>query len=139
MRIALIADAYPPMRCSAAVQLRDLSAEFVRQGHQITMMVASPDLRQPWSIEEWRGVQVLRLRTPKTKDISYVRRAIGELLMPYSMWRNLQHSPLGQSPWDGVVWYSPSIFLGPLVRRLKQKVRCPSYLIIRDIFPDTAL
>ena len=47
MRIALIADAYPPLRSSAAVQLRDLSEEFARQGHQITMMVASPEQPQP--------------------------------------------------------------------------------------------
>lgn len=138
MKIALIADAYPPLRSSAAVQLRDLSAEFVRQGHQITVMVASPELNQPWLIEEWQGVQVLRLKTPKTKDIDYVRRTIGEFLMPYRMWRNLQRSPLAQTQWDGVVWYSPSIFFGPIVRRLKQKSGCPSYLIIRDIFPEWA-
>ena len=32
MRIALIADTFPPLRTSGAVQLRDLSREFVRQG-----------------------------------------------------------------------------------------------------------
>ena len=139
MRIALIADAYPPLRSSAAVQLRDLSEEFARQGHQITMMVASPDQPQPWLLEEWRGVQVLRLKTPRTKDIDYVRRTLGEFLMPHAMWRNLQQSPLAGQQWDGVVWYSPSIFLGPMVQRMKRASRCRSYLIIRDIFPEWAV
>lgn len=74
MRIALIADAYPPMRSSAAVQLRDLSQEMVRQGHWPTVMIPSADLEQPWSLEDMNGVQVLRLRALRTKDIDYVRR-----------------------------------------------------------------
>jgi glycosyltransferase involved in cell wall biosynthesis len=36
------------------------------------------------------------------------------------------------------VWYSPTIFWGPLVKWLKLKFNCKSYLILRDIFPDWA-
>jgi len=55
------------------------------------------------------------------------------------MWRNLQKSPLASARWDGIVWYSPSIFHGPLVRALKRRCNCKGYLIIRDIFPEWAL
>jgi len=48
-------------------------------------------------------------------------------------------SALAGTQWDAVVWYSPSIFFGPLVRFLKKGSRCPSYLIIRDIFPEWAV
>ena len=37
------------------------------------------------------------------------------------------------------MWYSPSIFFGPVVSYLKRVSRCPSYLILRDIFPEWAL
>ncbi len=139
MRIALIADAFPPMRSSTAVQLRDLSEEFVRQGHEVTVMVASPSQSEPWILDDWKGVRVLRLKTPKIKDIDYVRRTVGEFLMPFYMWSNLKKSPLGQENYDGVVWNAPSIFFGPLVKRLKNFSACPSYLIIRDIFPEWAV
>ena len=139
MRIALIADAYPPMRTSAAVQLRDLSLEFARQGHEVTMMVTSPELHEPWNLEDSNGVQVVRLKTPQTKDIDYVRRTIGEFLMPFAMLRNLRKSPLANQRWEGVVWYSPTIFLGPIVSALKKSSSCRSYLIIRDIFPEWAV
>ena len=39
MQIALIADTFPPLRTSGAVQLRDLSREFVRQGHALTVLL----------------------------------------------------------------------------------------------------
>lgn len=138
MRLALIADVFPPLRSSGAVQLRDLSAEFARQGHEVTMMVAAPDLALPWQIETWNRVRIVRLRTPRTKDTHYVRRTLGELLMPFAMLRNLRKSPLGRERWDGVVWYSPTIFLGPIVSVLKRASRCRSYLILRDIFPEWA-
>ena len=37
--------------------------------------------------------------------------------------------------WNGIIWYSPSIFLGPFVKRLKKISKSSGYLIVRDIFP----
>jgi glycosyltransferase involved in cell wall biosynthesis len=139
MRIVLIADVFPPLRSSGAVQLRDLSREFARQGYDITVLVASPGLDEAWRIDTWEGVRVVRLHTPKTKDVGYVRRTLGEFLMPFAMLRNLKKTPLATEKWDGVVWYSPTIFLGPIVKALKKASKCPSYLIIRDIFPEWAV
>lgn len=138
MKMVVVSDVYPPLRSSGAVQLRDLSAEFVRQGHAVTMMVASPGLPTPWVLEDVFGVQVLRLRAPSTRDMGYVRRAIGELLIPWVMQWNLRKSPLRDAVWDSIIWYSPTIFLGPMVRALKKCSKCPAYLIIRDIFPEWA-
>jgi glycosyltransferase involved in cell wall biosynthesis len=139
MRIALIADAFPPLRTSGAVQLRDLSLEMVRQGHEPTVMIPASDIDQPWLLEDMDGVQVLRLKAPRTKDIGYVQRTIGEFLLPFMMLRNLRKSPLANVRWDGVVWYSPTIFLGPIANALKKANACRSYLIVRDIFPEWAV
>jgi glycosyltransferase involved in cell wall biosynthesis len=139
MRVALIADVFPPLRSSGAVQLRDLAREFARQGHDVTVMVAASELHEGWRLESEDGVRVLRLRAPKTKDVNYVRRTLGEFLMPYVMLRHLKRSPLADETWDGVVWYSPTIFLGPFAKALKAGSNCPGYLIIRDIFPEWAV
>ena len=139
MRIALISDAYPPMRTSGAVQLRDLSQEMVRMGHFPTVLVPCADLKEPWLLETANGVQVLRLKAPPTKDIGYVARTINEFLMPFAMLRNFRRSPISNVKWEGVVWYSPTIFLGPLARSLKLASACRSYLILRDIFPEWAV
>jgi glycosyltransferase involved in cell wall biosynthesis len=139
MKIALLSDTYPPLRSSGAIQLRDLSIEFVRQGHEVSVLVATPNADRPYEIEFVDAVRIVRLRSPKIKDINYVRRTIGEFLMPYVMARNLSKSPLAKEKWEGVIWYSPSIFLGPLANRLKNHSKCNSYLIIRDIFPEWAV
>ena len=41
------------------------------------------DLKQLWLLEDMNGVQVLRLKAPRTKDIGYVRRTINEFLLPF--------------------------------------------------------
>jgi glycosyltransferase involved in cell wall biosynthesis len=139
MRIALIADTFPPLRTSGAVQLRDLSREMVRQGHALTVMLPAADLDRPWLLEDMDGVQVLRLKAPLTKDIGYVRRTVAELAMPFAMLRQLRKSPLANERWDVVVWYAPSIFHGPLASALKKSSACKGYLVIRDIFPEWAV
>lgn len=139
MRIALIADTFPPLRTSGAVQLRDLTREFARQGHSLCVLLPAPDQSEHWKLEEFEGAQLLRLKAPRTKDIGYVRRTLAELAMPFAMLGNLRKSPLAKERWDGVVWYAPSIFHGPLVSALKKSSACKSYLIIRDIFPEWAV
>jgi glycosyltransferase involved in cell wall biosynthesis len=138
MRVAIVADVFPPLRSSGAVQLRDLAREFVRQGHETSVLVASPDQDEPFRIDTIDGALVARLKSPQTKDVSYVRRVLGEFLMPWAMRRNLSRSPIADRRYDAIIWYSPTIFLGPIVRWLKRQGQCPSYLIIRDIFPQWA-
>jgi glycosyltransferase involved in cell wall biosynthesis len=90
-------------------------------------------------LTELDGIHVLRLKTPEHKNIGRVRRAIAELLMPFFMIRNFKKSGFKNIKWDAVIWYSPTIFLGPFIYYLKKKNTCPSYLILRDIFPAWAL
>ncbi len=139
MRILIIADTFPPLRTSGAVQLRDLAREFVIQGHEPAVIVPDGGLTAPWTIEQAYGATVLRCRAPTTKDIGYVRRTINEWRLPYVLLRGLRQSDLRARRWEGIVWYSPTIFLGPIVRILRREHGCRSYLILRDIFPQWAL
>lgn len=139
MKIALIADTFPPLRSSGAVQLRDLSREFAAQGHQLTVILPSWEIKDDFLIEEMDGFQVLRLKSPRTKDVNYARRTLSEFLMPFFMKRGYKKSPLRDEKWDGVVWYAPSIFHAPFVNDLKKTSDCKGYLIIRDVFPEWAV
>lgn len=138
MKLLLLCDSFPPQRSSAAVQLSDLAEQFALDGHALTVIVADPECNEPVS-EEWiQNYRLIRIRTPKTKDIGYIRRSMNEFLMPFLMWYRLIRYGFVANSYDAIIWYSPTIFLGPLVQRLKTKWNCTSYLIIRDIFPEWA-
>jgi hypothetical protein len=121
------------MRTSGAVQVRDLACDLVRKGYDLTVLLPSSGQVKPWVFEELGGLKVLRLRVPHIDTRGYLRRTIHELMMPFAMIHNFRKSPLGMVRWDGIIWYSPSIFFGPLVRSLRTLGNCRRYLIIRDI------
>jgi len=139
MNLVLVADAFYPLKTSGAKQLEDLSLALIDKGHQVTAIIPSPDIDEEIAVEEYKGIRLIRLKVNKFKDVSYIKRTINEFLLPFFMLRRLKHSPVCDEIWDGVIWYSPSIFFGPLVAHLKSKSDCKSYLILRDIFPEWAV
>ena len=139
MKIALVSSVYLPLKSSGAVQMRDLAEELSRQGNLVYIFVPSPELEQDWKIELINDVNVVRLKALPTTGLGYFRRTMGEFLMPYIMLWKLKKTGLHNESWDAVAWYSPTIFLGPLVKALKRASGCRSYLIIRDIFPEWAV
>lgn len=139
MRLLLVADTYPPARISGAVQLHDLVTEMVAQGHQVTVLVPAAGLPTPVAIEQLDGATVLRVRAPQTKDVGLISRALAEMWLPFALLRGLRKSGLAATRWEGVVWYSPTIFLGWVAKRVKQVSGCKGYLILRDLFPDWAV
>lgn len=116
--------------------MHDLATELARLGCEPTVIVPSPELREAFTAESFQGVSVFRVRAPRSKDVNYIRRALAEFLMPLSVITSLKRGPLSSVTWDGVISYSPTIFLGPVVKYLKSRSRCRSYLILRDIFPE---
>ena len=137
--IVLVADTYPPSRNSAALQLRDLAIEFYRQGVNVTVISADSDVYEQSFVTVSNGINVLRLKTLRHKNMGRIRRAVAEIFLPIFMIKNLRKSEFRDVKWDAIVWYSPSIFIGPFIYYLKIRNACPTYLILRDIFPTWAL
>lgn len=121
---------------SLEIHLLDLAVEFVRKGHELTVLVPSSEIQTAWLLEEYQGVKVLKLKIHRFNKFNNLHRLISELMMPYTMKYRLKKSPFCNDDWDGIIWYSPSIFHGPLVSQLKKRDRCKRYLILRDIFPQ---
>ena len=71
MKVAIITDSFPPLKNSGAIQIRDLSIEFVRQGHEVVVITPSSEIINPYLLSEMDKVQVLILKAPKIKDIGY--------------------------------------------------------------------
>lgn len=138
-RIALVSTDYPPLRTSAAVQMHDLAVGFSDAGHSPVMILPTVDMDEDWVIENIDNVVILRIKAPKTRDVSYVRRALMELSLPFLMLLRLRNSPFAHTYWDIITWYSPTIFFGPFVWYLKRRTGARTYLILRDIFPEWTL
>ena len=118
--------------------MRDLALEYVRQGHEVIVVTPSSLVSGRISVTDEEGVTVVRVKCGDIKHANKVMRLWRESRMSGRMWRGAQ-SIFRAKTIDLVVFYAPSIFFGQLVQRLKALWGCPSYLILRDIFPQWAV
>lgn len=138
MRVLLIIDCYLPSIKSVAQLTYDLAMEFAAQNHDVTILAPSDALEKGVDISNENGLQIVRYRTGKIKGARLVFRAINEILISLvAFWRMRKY--FADHEYDCIVFYSPSIFFGPLVVYLKRRWSIKSYLILRDIFPDWAV
>ncbi|WP_445373499.1 glycosyltransferase family 4 protein [Photorhabdus tasmaniensis] len=137
MRLALIVDDYLPHSTRvAAKMMHELALELACQGHEPIVITLKGDNKSSHLVADIiDGIQVFRFPGGRIKDVSKVVRAFNESLLSVRAWWYLKDM-LASKRIDGVIYYSPSIFFGPLVNKIKSLWNCPSYLILRDIFPQ---
>ena len=136
MNICLIVDDYLPIsKKSGAKMMHDLAIELIKLGHEVTVITPNTEIKARKFITVFQGVNICYFRSGDIKNASRVKRAINESFLSYRAWRacgeyleNKQH--------DFIIYYSPSIFFGRLVNKLKILWGVPSYMILRDIFPQ---
>lgn len=133
----MLTDAFLPFVNSASVQLNDLTVEFIKFGHVIDVVTPKHPVILDKETSRLDGLNVMRFKSLNTKSPNRFIRFFSELVMPVMALRHFRKIILGTN-YDLIIWYSPSIFWGPLVRLLKAKHKCPTYLILRDIFPEWA-
>jgi glycosyltransferase involved in cell wall biosynthesis len=137
MRILLVVDCYLPSTKSCAKLIHDLAVELSRQGHDVVLLAPIDEAAEPMTVTVEEGFTLVRVPTGAIKGMPLPLRALRELAMPHMLWHATE-AFLTSRRIDLVVYYSPSIFFAPLVRRVKRFWRCPAYLVLRDIFPKWA-
>jgi glycosyltransferase involved in cell wall biosynthesis len=138
MRILLLVVYYLPSTMSSAKLIHDLATEFLRLGHEPVVVAPDENILKDMEISNESGIKVLRVRTGKIKTASRLVRGFNEARLSNSIWQKGRRF-FEENPCDLIVYYSPTIFFGSLVKRLKKNFGCPSYLILRDIFPQWAV
>jgi glycosyltransferase involved in cell wall biosynthesis len=139
MKLLLIIDDYLPHSIKvAAKMMHELALEFKKNGHTISVLTPAPLQLESLTKKEIDGIEVLYFRSGEIKNISKAKRAINETLLSYHAWSATKNY-FQKNQFDGIVYYSPTIFWGYLVKKLTSLWKCNSYLILRDIFPQWTL
>lgn len=138
MRILLIVVYYKPYTMSSANLIHDLALEFYRQGHEPIVLAPDENISTDTQLTIEEGIKVFRIRTGKIKSAHKILRAYNEIKLSSFFWKKGKRF-FNDNPCDLIIYYSPTIFWGVLVKKLKRQFQCPSYLILGDIFPQWAL
>ena len=137
-RILLIADSYVPTPTSTAKLVKDLADELARRGMCATVLVPSPNSDGACEVSLEGRLEVIRVKTNKVKGLGKIRRGLREVRFSQQIWR-LARPTLSQRSFDLIIFFSPSIFFGSLVERLKKLFGCPAYLVLRDLWTQFML
>lgn len=135
MRIVIVADSFPPLKNSAAVLVFSLAEALAGLGHQVLVVTPSMDIQNMYSEEDYGSFSLLRIRCGRIKSHHSFFRGVSELALFFGLPQKFKKTSYAMGQWDLVIWYSPSIFLGGLVKYVKQYSKY-SYLILRDIVPE---
>jgi hypothetical protein len=139
MKICLIVDDYMPYSIKvAAKMMHELACEYINQGYEVTVVTPDPKLKTKYEIKYLDDVQIVYFKSGEIKNVNKIKRAINETMLSYNAWNN-SNEFFRNNPHDLIVYYSPSIFFGSLVNKLKKLWNIKSYLILRDLFPQWAI
>lgn len=140
MNIVFISDIYPPYKNSSSHHLGYLVQELSKNNNLIYVFSCRPDQKKLIKISSKKNIKFFFIKTFDIKSKNRFIRLIAEVTMPLFFILFFQFKIKSSiKNVDGIIWYSPSIFFGPLIKYLKYKYDCKSYLILRDIFPQWAL
>lgn len=137
MAIAILIDDYSPKSSKVSPKMiKQLAIELTQLGKDIIVIAPNEEHDAPkLEITNEDGIQVWRFKSGPLKNIPHIQRGINESLLPFRGWKAIK-SKIKATDIEGVIYYSPSIFLGPLAKKIINMKKVPSYMILRDFFPQ---
>lgn len=136
MHLALIIDDYLPHSTRVGAKMfHDLACYYISLGHQVTVITPMENQKEKLVQCQIDSVNVWYFSSGPIKDTHRIKRAINETLLSFRAWSSIS-SKVKPGTFDGIIYYSPSIFFGTLVSKIKARCKCNSYLILRDLFPQ---
>lgn len=138
MRVLYIATSFPEPFKGATIYT-DLAETLHEAGHQITVVVSEQIKNSNQTqIKKERGFDVLRVVIGNYYDVGLLEKGITTLKIPSLMKKGIsQH--FSNCNFDFILYESPPITNGSLVKWAKKKFKCSSYLMLKDIFPQNAV
>ncbi len=113
----------------------ELAIELKADGHVVTVITPLAEIKELYELLYLDEIRILRFKSGSIKNTGKIKRAINESLLSLKAWWYLKKFFLNEKQ-DLIIYYSPSIFWGLLVRKLKKLWKARSFLILRDFFPQ---
>ncbi|OLS41100.1 glycosyltransferase family 4 protein [Bacillus sp. MRMR6] len=138
MRVLYIATSFPEPDKGATIYT-DLAEALNEAGHEITVAVSEQAKnKEHTEMKKERGFDVLRIVTGNYYDVGFIEKGITTLKIPFLMKKGIEKY-LGGRKFDFILFESPPVTNAGLVAWAKKKFNCPSYLMLKDIFPQNAV
>jgi len=138
LRILYISTVFPRPEESSTIYT-DLAEELRDRGHEIFVVAADGStgvMRTQLSIE--RGLNVLRVKTNSLYNVNIIKKGFSVITLKYQLIYNMKKF-LNKKKFDFILFESPPVTIVDVVKWAMKEFGCPSYLMLKDIFPQNAV
>lgn len=138
MDILYISTSFPRPEESSTIYT-DLAEELIARKHNVTVVVSEEKRKNSQTkLSEERNMEVLRVVTGNLYDVNIFEKGTTILMMQYQL-KNAIKKHLKNKKFDLVLFESPPVTTASVVEWAMKYFNCPSYLMLKDIFPQNAL
>ena len=117
----------------------DLMMEFVEHGHR--PYIVTPREKKSGEVTEcidFDTYSLLKVRIGNTSGVSLIEKGISTVTLS-SLYYSAVKKHLGHIKFDLILYSTPPITLAAPIKKLKKHFGCPTYLMLKDIFPQNAV
>lgn len=117
----------------------DLMRQFIAMGHKV--YIASPAERryqEPTHLIDGDGFQILRIKTLNLQKTNIIEKGMGQLLMERQFDKAISKH-WQDVTFDLILYSTPPITFNKVIERQKKRTGAPTYLMLKDIFPQNAV
>lgn len=117
----------------------DLMCEYIRNGHRPYIVTPrEKKTREQTELVEYEDYGILKVQIGNASGVGLVEKGISTVTLSGLYYRAVKKH-LGYMQFGLMLYSTPPITLAQPVRKLKKLFRCPTYLMLKDIFPQNAV
>lgn len=139
MKILFISSNFPKDAATSNIYT-DLAEELKKSGHEIDV-VASEERKYTTKTtlsKERNGLKVLRVRTGNIYSVNYIEKTLTFMTISNDLIRGIKEN-FSDNKYDLILTSAPPVTFHKVIKWAMKKYNCPSYLMMKDIFPQNGV
>ena len=117
----------------------DLMQEFIRHGHRPYIVTPrEKKLAEPTELVNFATYSILKVQIGNTSGVGLIEKGISTVTLSGKYYSAVKKH-LGKMEFGLILYSTPPITLAKPVKKLKKLFGCPTYLMLKDIFPQNAV
>lgn len=117
----------------------DLMQEFIRHGHRPYIVTPRQKrLGEDTELVEFEDYGLLKVQIGNTSGVGLIEKGISTVALSDQFYSAVKKF-LGNKEFGLILYSTPPITLAEPVRKFKKLFGCPTYLMLKDIFPQNAV
>jgi len=114
--------------------MEDLAILLSSKNHSVTVLSTDHKIKKKSETYIDKSIKIIKVRAGKINNNSKIIRTFIEISISQKIW-NATHNFFNDNKFDLIVCYSPTIFWGQLIEKIKKNSSPKVYLVLRDLFP----